>query len=102
MKNGSCQQLNRLSTNKIYNAIIAVESKVGLFRKVIWCSDLYRKSMECTNYPIHGKDHLWSSKTYTMDPTTLLIYERRRRHIPAWRRLSIRGTSHNSVHIILE
>src|SRR3954467_14027622 len=102
MKKGSRQQLSRLSTNKICDAIIAIESKVRLFRKVIWCSDLYRKRMECTNYPLHGKDRLWSARTSIMDPTTLLIYERRRRHAPAWKRPSGRETSHNSVHIILE
>src|SRR4051812_25100750 len=70
MKNGSWQQLSRLSTNKTYDAIIAVESNVGLSRKVIWCSNLYRKRMECTNYLLHGKDRLWSERTSTMDPTT--------------------------------
>src|SRR4051812_15656622 len=41
MKNETWQQLSRLSTNKTYNVIIAVKSRVGLSRKVIWCSDLY-------------------------------------------------------------
>ena len=102
MKNENWRLLSRLSTNKICDATIAAASEVGLFRKVTSCSDLYRKKTECTSYPLHGKDRLWSARTCTMDPTTWLIYARRQTRAQAWRKLPGRGTSHNSVHIILE
>src|SRR4051812_39079580 len=44
MKNEIWLQLSRLSTNKIYDVTIVVASKVGLSKKVIWCSDSYRKA----------------------------------------------------------
>src|ERR1041385_5699581 len=102
MKNEIWLQLSRLSTNKIYDATIAVALKVGLSRKVIWCSDSYRKEMECTSYSLHGRDHLWSARTCTTDPTTYWIYERKRTRAQAWRRFPGRGTSHDSIHITLE
>src|SRR4051812_14282199 len=53
-----------------YDYVIAGLAYANSGSRQIWCFDSYRRSTECTSYPVHGKDRLWTARTCTMDPTT--------------------------------
>ena len=86
MKSETWQQLDRRFINKTYDAITATGLGPEPFRKVIWWSGSSRIKLMHTSYPHLGKGPLWSPRTWTMDHTTLSIFESTNTHVSQRRR----------------